>query len=400
MPNTIVTNKLTDLVALRFLVAAGFVTVGSKEHFKDQMIGKRNGQEYTFVIRDTVTVGEGLALDSTTEKQTITEREVKMALTDFHSSLLTNAIEAVTDVNWDKEVAEPAGGKIANYVVRKAVREAMPKATTVVVGQGFQPLAEAAAHLNSISSEKMYGFVDPKIQAVLTANGQQFNPVGSPDSFYKQGLLGEFHSVEYRGQRFMPVVKVSKELADDMEGAKLASFDATTKTLTITLAASSTATVKAGTPFWIEGMMAADLIGDPTAEQYAFIAAEDATASGTSLAIKVADAPDATVGGTTEIIQADGTAVDFTDTDLAVTCPAEGNYFCGQIRLDGTYEFCTLDKLDASNAESKMGAVEGVKVHENRVVDLDQMTNKTRWDIVAMFGVIERRGVVNVMVRV
>ena len=80
--------------------------------------------------------------------------------------------------------------------------------------------------------------------------------------------------------------------------------------------------------------------------------------------------------------------------------PAAGKYACGQVRLDGTYEFCTLDKLDASNAESKIGAVEGVKVHENRVVNLDNMTSKTRWDIVAMFGVIEGRGTSNFMIKI
>ena len=419
MPNTIVTNKLTDLVALRFLVASGFVTVGAKEHFKDQMIGKRNGQEYTFVIRDAVDVGEGLALDNDNEKQSIVEREVKMSIRDFHAAVKTSAIEAVTDLNWDKEVAEPNGAKIANHVVRKAVTEAFPKAAVVIAGSGFQPLAEAAAHLNSISGDKMYGFVDPKAQAILTANGQQFNPVGSPDSFYKQGLLGEFHSVEYRGQRFMPVVSISEQLKPTtVTSIAMANYTEGGQTvqhlsMTIGLTAGTAAfTIKAGTPFFVEGAMAADLIGDATAEQFAFICSEDASISSgaTSATFKiegVAKSADefATLlakGGTRVIVKEDNTS--FANAaafgSLAVTAPEAGKYACGQIRLDGSYEFCTLDKLDASNAETKLGSVEGVKVHENRVIDLDNMTNKTRWDIAAMFGVIENRGTANVMLKI
>jgi len=412
MPNSIVTNKLTDLVALRFLVAAGFVNVGAKEHFKDQMVGKRNGQKYTFVIRDAVDVGEGLALDNTNEKQTIVEREIEMELRDFHAAVNTNAIEAITDLNWDKEVAEPNGGKIANYVVRKAVTEAFPRANTCIVGSGFQPMAEVAAHLSSISNEKMYGFVDPKAQAILTANGQMFNPVGSPDSFYKQGLLGEFHSVEYRGQRFMPVITVP----EGIEGITVTSLAGDNNTahdydavLTLACTAVSGAKViKKGTPFFIDGVMACDLIGDATAEQYAFVAAADIElANGaTSIAVplktgKKNTIPELGKGGTREIAKEDNTSFSAA-SDLAsktVTIPAAGKYACGQVRLDGTYEFATLDKLDASNADTKLGAVEGVKVHENRVVDLDNMTNKTRWDIVAMFGVIDGRGVSNFMIK-
>lgn len=418
MPNSIVTNKLTDLVALRFLVNSGFVTVGAKQHFKDQMVGKRNGQEYTFVIRDAVEVIEGgddgsiANITTNSPKNTIVEREVSMRLRDFAASVETNAIETVTDMNWDKEVAVPNGAKMANHVIRKAVGESVPKATVAIAGSGFQPLAEVAAHFSSISGDKMYGFVDPKIEAVLTANGQQFNPVGSPDSFYKQGLLGTFHSVEYRGQRFMPVINVSDQLkpttvtslaGDNNSGH---AYDAV---LTIGLTAGSAGfTIAKGTPFWIAGAMACDLIGDATAEQYAFIASEDVTitSGATSAAIplkldKKNTIPTLGIGGTREIAKADNSS--FANASalagLTVTTLDPGTYWMGQVRLDGAYEFCTLDKLDASNAESKLGKVEDVAIHENRIVNLNNLTNTTRWDVVAMFGVIERRAVANVYVK-
>ena len=52
MANTFVTNKKTDLVALRAAEAAAYLTVGSKAYFKDQLEGKRNGTSYEFVIRE------------------------------------------------------------------------------------------------------------------------------------------------------------------------------------------------------------------------------------------------------------------------------------------------------------------------------------------------------------
>jgi len=420
MANTVITNKLTDLVALRFLINAGFLTVGAKEHFKDQMVGKRNGQTYSFVIRDAGTVVEGAegagAVDVSAVGRDFTEREVKMALRDFALPIDTGAIEAVTDVNWDKEVAEPNGAKLANQVVRSAVGEAVTQANVAIYGEGFQPLAEVAAHLGSISNEKMYGFVDPKIEAILTANGQQFNPVGSPDSFYSKGLLGTFHSVEYRGQRFMPTVKVPSitlgATANDNEWLAADADNHNKLSMSITLTApGADVVIKKGTPIFIEGAMAADLIGDATPEQFAFIVSEDVAIAAAATTAKLPimgiakDTTEFTTlltgNGARAIVKEDNTSfanIAALKNKTITTLPA-GTYFMGQVRLDGAYEFCTLDKLDASNAESKLGAVEGVKVHENRVVNLNTMTSTTRWDVVAMFGGIEKRGIANVYIK-
>ena len=83
---------------------------------------------------------------------------------------------------------------------------------------------------------------------------------------------------------------------------------------------------------------------------------------------------------------------------MKVTTPLDADkvYFCGQLRLDGAMEFETLNKIDASNADTKVGNVEGFTMFENRVIDLDAMTNKTRWDVITLAGIIDPRAVVNV----
>ena len=407
-PSTVVTNQLTDLVMLRFLVNAPYLTVGSKKYFSDQLVGKRNGVKYQFVVRDAGKVYNSLAHvdpanpSNPAAKDTVIEQKVEMQLEPWHIMVSTGAVEAVTDLRWDDEVAKPNGAKLANGVIRDTVKKNFPVAASAVVGEGFQPLAEAGAALEEISSEKVYGFVDAKYQAILTANGQQFNPVGSPDKFYANGLLGTFHNVEYRAQRFLPKVKISDTVKKAIEAAGTSPVvDFVNKTLTLT--SNSTATIPAGTPIFMEDVYACDLIGDVTSMPFAFIAAENCTGDGNKFTIKLANLPygnaDGTIAkrGTRIIAKENGDSfANAAAVTGAVTTLAEGTYFCGQLRLDGAMEFETLNKLDASNADTKVGNVEGFTMFENRVVDLDAMTNDTRWDVITLAGIIDPRAVINV----
>lgn len=434
--NTIETNHLTDLVMLRFLVASPYLTVGSKKHFSDQLVGKRNGQSYEFVIRDRAPVKHGLdqksgqvfvaatsggspttAMKTKPARYQLIEKKVQMALEDFNISVATDAIEKYTDMNWEDEVAKPQGGALAQDVTRTYVTRNFPKAATAVIGSGFQPLAEGGAYLEEISSEKVFGFIDSKFQAILTSNGQQFNPVGSPDSFYAKGLLGTFHDVEYRSQRFIPKIKVAAATKTAIEGATAAvlSVDSTTGkfTLTLTLASSAQLSFKAGTPIAIDGLFACDLLGDVTDSPFYFIVGEDYTmaSAGTSCALPIGNImwESYKKSGTRIFAQEDGE--DFADlaavntfiaaqltAGVKVTTPlaADKMYYCGQLRLDGAMEFETLNKFDASNAETKAGNVDGFMMFENRVVDIDEMINDTRWDVVAMAGIVDPRACVNV----
>lgn len=452
--NAIETNKLTSLVMLRFLTNAPYLTVGSKKYFSDQLVGKRNGQTYEFVIRDRAQVNHGLnqsktvyaaatsagspttAIKTKATRTQLVEKRVEMSLEDFNIFVSTDAIEKYTDLNWEDEVAKPQGAALAQDVTRTYVERNFPKAATVIVGSGFQPLAEAGAHLEDISSEKIFGFVDSKIQAILTSNGQQFNPVGSPSEFYAKGLLGTFHDVEYRSQRFIPKLKISTALKTVIEGASAAAigansnYDAThqdpTKTskcpfvlnLTVT---SGQYSVKAGTPIYIEGLVACDLIGDATDSPFYFIVGEDVNmaSAGTTLSLPIGnifydsvgkngtrvfakEGGDGFSGNITTAAATAGSVNAFIDAQIdasvKVTTPlaADKTYFCGQLRLDGAMEFETLNKFDASNAETKAGEVLGFMMFENRVVDIDEMINDTRWDVVAMAGIVDPRACVNI----
>lgn len=407
MPNTIKTNTLAELVAVRFAEAAAFLTVGSSKYFAGQLVGKRNGQTYKFVVRDTGEAVNALAI-SGGDKTTIVEREISLTLDPFHVAVETNAIESVTDLNWDKEIAQPNSQKLVNAVTKKAVRNALGHAMTAFVGEGFLPLSRASAHLASVTSEKLYGFIDPNIEAVLTSNGQQFVPVGAPD-MYKMGLLGTFHGAEYRAQRFFEQVNITAGCVTGLTGAKTKSSGAYTDnsngTATLKLTFSAAAAgfkIPRGTPVWLDGVYACDCVGDVTGNKACFVVLEDVSVatSATSADLKVRAVDMTAKSGTREIAGIDGDALAATDlVSLDITIPAAGVYFGGLIRANGAYEFETLDKLDAEGADYEKGSVDGVTIHKNKLVELGPMTNKTRFDIVDLAGVVEPRACAYVLIK-
>lgn len=407
MPNTIKTNTLAELVAVRFAEAAAFLTVGSSKYFAGQLVGKRNGQTYKFVVRDTGEAVNALAI-SGGDKVTIVEREISLTLDPFHVAVETNAIESVTDLNWDKEIAQPNSQKLVNAVTKKAVRNALGHAMTAFVGEGFLPLSRASAHLASVTSEKLYGFIDPNIEAVLTSNGQQFVPVGAPD-MYKMGLLGTFHGAEYRAQRFFEQVNITAGCVTGLTGATTKSSGAYTDngngTATLKLTFSAAAAgfkIPRGTPVWLDGVYACDCVGDVTGNKACFVVLEDVSVatSATSADLKVRAVDMTAKSGTREIAGIDGAGLAATDlVRLDITIPAAGVYFGGLIRANGAYEFETLDKLDAEGADYEKGSVDGVTIHKNKLVELGPMTNKTRFDIVDLAGVVEPRACAYVLIK-
>lgn len=407
MPNTIKTNTLAELVAVRFAEAAAFLTVGSSKYFAGQLVGKRNGQTYKFVVRDTGEAVNALAI-SGGDKVTIVEREISLTLDPFHVAIETNAIESVTDLNWDKEIAQPNSQKLVNAVTKKAVRNALGHAMTAFVGEGFLPLSRASAHLASVTSEKLYGFIDPNIEAVLTSNGQQFVPVGAPD-MYKMGLLGTFHGAEYRAQRFFEQVNITAGCVTGLTGATTKSSGAYTDnsngTATLKLTFSAAAAgfkIPRGTPVWLDGVYACDCVGDVTGNKACFVVLEDVSVatSATSADLKVRAVDMTAKSGTREIAGIDGSDLAATDlVSLAITIPAAGVYFGGMLRANGAFEFETLDKLDAEGADYEKGSVDGVTIHKNKLVELGPMTNKTRFDIVDLAGVVEPRACAYVLIK-
>ena len=381
-----VTNKRAELVNVRAASKMSFLTVGSRSYAKEFLRpGLRNGQSFDFVITDTGKFGT--SLDVTNNLSQLTERKVTVPISLGNVAVQTNAIEKVTDLDWDREVATPQGTKLATGMVKQAVAEDIGKQNMAFVGKGFGPLAQAGQSIQSLTDEKIYGFINPRVQGVLTSNGQSFVPLGAVKSISDVGALGSFGNVEYHSERFMPSVIVTSALASQVASATVEKYTAGTAGIDTIKLSGVSATVPAGMPIWIEDVYACDTVGEVTTYPKAFIAVSACAPS--AVAVRSVDFAGE---GTKEAALIDGSSIATSAlAGKSVTCPPADTYHCGIVRAEGSYEFDTLDQLDFNDDKSKVTSIEGVTLHENKDCDKIAGVNINRWDIVCVAGTVEPR---------
>lgn len=394
MANDIKTNRRAELVLIRSAEAAPYLTVGSKNYCKDQLVGKRNGQSYEFVIRDAGQYVEGMDISKVGSEDVI-ERKVAKNIKIGNVKVNTNLLEKVTDLNWDKEIAEPYGEKVAKGLVQSVLADDIGLQNTAFVGTGWLPLFKASNYLESISSESQYAFVDPMVESIMQSSGRGFTPAGDVEPRFQKGLKGMVGQAEVRAQQGMPTLEISDELAAELASATVASGTAGKEYDTLTLTG-VTKVIPAGTPLFIDGVYATDMVGVKTSALKAFIAIEDAT--GGKVKVRKTDF----VGnGTREACDIDGNNIILSalaSKKLANPIKA-GIYFTGIFRVNGAMEFDALPELDWSNAESRVTSPDGITLHEGRAVDVFAGTNKTRWAIAAVAGIVEPRGCAYVCIK-
>lgn len=394
MANDIKTNKRAELVLIRSAEAAPYLTVGSKNYCKDQLVGKRNGQSYEFVIRDAGEYVEGMDI-SGSGSEDVVERKVAKTIKIGNVKVNTNLLEKVTDLNWDKEIAQPYGEKVAKGLVQSVLTDDIGLQNTAFVGTGWLPLFKASNYLESISSEPQFAFVDPMVESIMQSSGKGFTPAGDVEPRFQKGLKGMVGQAEVRSQQGMPTIEISEDLATELVSATVTSYAAGEQYDTLTLNG-VTKVIPAGTPLFIAGVYATDLVGVKTSALKAFIAIEDA-ANGV---VKVRKT-DFEGNGTREACDIDGANIvvgNLASKKLANVIKA-GVYFTGIFRVNGAFEFDALPELDWSNAESRVTSPDGITLHEGRAVDVFAGTNKTRWAIAAVAGIVEPRGCAYVCIK-
>lgn len=379
--NTIVTNKATTILAIEMLKKSGFVRIGAREYFADQINGSmRTGKEYDFIKADAGNVVEGLVISP----RPIDERKVSLKITNFNNSVQADALELVTDIKWKEEVAKTYAGKLVNAVIRKAVKEALPKATTCFVGEGFKPLDESIAHVKSIVNEDIVGFIHPQATAVIRTNGQQFQPVGTPGLY--NGEIGTFDTVKFNEERFLPAVKIEQGVIDALSGAKAKNITTADKLSISGVTTAADTVLKAGTPIWVDGAYACDTVGDETSIPYAFIVKEDVALSSTTVDVSIDEVVTDDVGARSLNTSALG--------GKKVSIPASGTYYPAMIRAEGAYCYTPVNTLQFDLSEKRAVAdTAGLKVFCNSFSDGVSAINTIRWDAPAMFGTVENRAV-------
>ena len=357
MANQVITNKMAMLLSLEMAKLAGFLKKGAKNYFQDQMAGKRCGLTYDFILRDAGNVVEGLVASP----RDIAEKKVSLTIKNYNNSVRTDALEGVTDITWQDEIAETYAKKLIQKVEADAVEDSITKATTCFVGEGFAPMANAGAYLQSITNEDIYGFIDPQAQATLAANGQQFVPTGAPNDLYSRGRLGTFQNVEYTAERFIKPLTISQDTVNALSAAKGVAIGSTSDSLSISGVASGTSVLKKGTPIFFNDVFACDTVGDATNVPYAFIAGADVALSAASAEIPVTPVVTADLGARS--VYGDIAA-------KSVSIPASGSYYRGIIRADGAFCNSEVPSLEFKLSDkTSVGDTDGVKVFVNSFTD-------------------------------
>lgn len=377
-------NERTELVLIRSAEAAPYLTVGTKSYLGDQLVGKRNGQVYQFVIRDAGEYVTGI--DITGHKSTLKERPVEFKIQEGNIAIDTDILVKAS-VDFDKEIAQPNGEKLAKGLVKDVMDADLGKQNTAFVGQGWLPLFKASNYLESISSEAQYAFFDPMIHSIARSSGKAYEPAGDVEPIYRKGLKGTIGEAEVRSQQGFKVVEISEDLANELSSATVASYASGDKVDTLTLN-NVTETIPAGTPLFVAGVKACDLVGEATSAPKAFIAIEDGAAG----VVKVRHV-DFTGVGTKE-----ASAIPAANAKL-VNPIKEGTYFTGIIRLNGAFEADTIKDLDWSNADERVSTPNGITMHTARAVDVMKGTNTTRYTIAGVWGITDPRAVTYVCIK-
>lgn len=381
--NNVITSKMTQILSLKMAKNAGFLKIGSRDYFSDQINGKmRTGHTYSFVLPDAGNVVEGLVISP----RAIEEKKVELTIGNMNNSVRADALELVTDIKWEDEIADQYAGKLVNAIVRKEVEKAMPAVNTCFVGEGFRPLAKAGAHLQSIVNEKIVGFIHPQAQAIVTTNGQQFQPAGVPD-LYGKGDVGNFQGVNYTSERFLKPLTVEQGVVDALSAAKAKALDPDhLDELGISAVTTADDTVlKAGTPIWVDGAFACDTVGDPTTIPYAFVVKEDVALSATAVTAKVEPVQFKDVGSRSISTSAIG--------GKKISIPASGTYHAALLRAEGSYDYTPVNTMEFMLSEkTTVGETDGIKVFANAFTEGTSAINTVRWDAPYMAGQVESRG--------
>lgn len=396
MANEFKPNKLTNLIAVRAAESGAYLTVGSKSYVADQLRpNMRNDTTYRFVVKDSGKFVKGPTL-SAGDVSTLKERQIEVT-PDFGNIVIgTDQYKDVVEANWDKEIAIPNGKALIEGVVAEAIKKDLGRQNVAFVGTGFLPLSKASRALGSITSDKRYGFIDPMIDSVLATVGKGFDPVNA-DPIASKGMFGAFAGTEFREQQFLPSIEISTDLANELATAVVSGFVQAEGAVTATLKLTGVSeTIPAGTPLFVDGIYAANLVGNKMSFNKAFIAIEDATAGAVTVR-----AVDLNGQGTKEAVKADGSNVTLADFGNAklVNPIAAGTYYMGIIRTEGAQEFDTFKNLDWSNADQTSESIEGIYVHEGRVVDILAGTNTTRWTVASVSQCIEPRCAALVLIK-
>jgi hypothetical protein len=330
MAATLVYNKLAAILGIKIAKALPVLKY-TRQQASDKVFDSigANGETMLYALPDYGTVGDGgsiseaqMAYTAGSVPLTLHQKNIPFSTGQLSDTDLSGSVRDANEIlDMAKEVEIPLAGNLGHTIQRNTLNTAcLGAGSAFVVGSGSTIAAELANATAAIeatySDDDKYGAIGPKLRAEFSVEeAKLFNPSTSISKLYLDKTIGHFSDCDWLET---PDAKALATGTLDFDTAGLAVSSYTAATNTLVLAATTlTGTVKAGTPFVIDGINQVDVFGNDTGTPFTFVAQADATASSNSVSIVVQ--PVATSGALCNVTALPATS----DTVSAVLAPSK-----------------------------------------------------------------------------
>ena len=399
MANSFVDNSYVKLFIANIIDAMPYLK-RSKSHFAGELKGKKGGEVYNFVLRDSGKPTSGLAVTNS-DRLDVKEGKIWLAARHKKSVVALNILESVVDIyGFKEEIADPYGLNLGAEIQKDAIDESYFDGCVakVATSNGWTALSSAIAHQRSArNGAKLCGFLSPEAEDNLTThslNNWHFGSNELVDRFYKEGAVGMFHGTEFAYVNDVPVVTVPTGGFSNITVSAGANVAAPTTSLsgavdrTVLTVSSLSQDIPAGVPFTMEGAYACDSLGRKTRALFSFITQEAAKSGDTQLVVQRLRPEDCgsrnvSITGITDVASIAGT--------LTCQLAANTSYEVAQIRCDDVMNWDNIPLDDIAQCENTSATFGGVNMHVAKGGDWGTAKNSTRWDVGYLTGIVDNR---------
>lgn len=387
MANKFINSKWAKVYLANVIDAMPYVKA-SKSYFADQMKGKKCGKTYSFVLRDSGKVSDGLAIASGDNKDVL-EKEVKLTLQNKKNIVSLDVLESIVDVSdFNDEFANYAihlGAEIQKTAIEGTIFDA--STAHIESTNGWAPLSHAIAGLKSRRvGGSIVGFLDPVAESNLSVNALNnwsFAPSQKGEQFYADGSVGKFQGSEFVYANDLPQITGKTVSANNVVSASESGG-----VYNLALSGAIGVDLEAGTPFHVAGAKVCNSVGMPTNQDFAFIAQENITSADTSIKVQRIDIDE---GGARNVFMTGVSALSGVSGSL--TCPLEPGvpYSVAQVRTNDVLAFENAPLDDLVGAENSTVEVGGIKLKTTVLGNSQNMENLSRWDIAFGTTIVDNR---------
>ena len=328
---------------------------------------------------------------------TVDVAPVPVTVDVYNTAASLTMVQKALDVDdFQKQIAEPRGAKLASTVNKLVYEEGFYNANQSVVTSAvsFANMAEAVSDIESTRVDGQIGaMIHPVVKARLASsdNNDFNNPAIAKDLY--NGVVGD-----YMGATFVSSPDASIVYTSWVPGAA-ATVGAVSEGATSLVITDATATVgsvcKKGTVLKIAGIYNVDEFGDALASQRSFIVKENFT---------VVSAGSVTVS--VEAIHATGALKNVSalpTSGLKVTSPLEAStsYYTGMVFCKNSLVFASapLKEFYGANPDESMKLAGVVNVRFAAEGNISTGAQVARWDILAGTKAVRGKAICNVYVK-